>query len=74
MSGLDVNAPSFKLWQALITRGATEDEATELMNSYAHELAERIRAEKGSGSYEPAELFRGGMDFAADLIDPEARP
>ncbi|MGY1549606.1 hypothetical protein [Streptomyces sp. MN6] len=40
---LDPKAPSMKLWQWLLTHGANEDEATELMNGYAHELAERIR-------------------------------
>jgi hypothetical protein len=40
----DPNSPSMKLWHRLLAAGVGEDEATELMHGYAHELAERQRA------------------------------
>ncbi|NUP18378.1 MAG: hypothetical protein HOZ81_20300 [Streptomyces sp.] len=51
-----------------------EHAAKTVLEAHARYLAEKIRAEKGSGTYEPGVIFRGGMDFAADLIDPEAQP
>lgn len=44
-----------------------------ILDKHAHELAEQIRTEKGSGTYEPGVYFRTGMDYAADLIDPKAQ-
>ena len=49
-----------------------EEVADRILNAHAHELAEQIRAQKGSGTYEPGVYFRGGMDYGADLIDPQA--
>lgn len=62
-----------KLWHRLLALGVSEEEATELMHGYAHELAEKIRAEKGSGTYAPGVYFHSGMDYAADLIDPQVQ-
>lgn len=70
---LDPKSPSMKLWHRLLAAGADEDEATELMHDYAHELAERIRGEKGTTSLESGHHFFSGMDYAADIIDPQAR-
>lgn len=65
MSGapFDPKSPSMDLWRALITRGVDADEATELMNGYAHELAERQR------NY----CYDVGIEVGPlpDLIDPE---
>lgn len=73
MSGtLDPKAPSMRLWQRLLAGGAHEDEATELMNGYAHELAERIRNVHATGEgdawnwWDAAEI----PGACADLIDP----
>lgn len=52
--------------------GLDEEETAELIDAFAHELAEQIRAERGSGTYEPGVYFRSGMDYGADLIDPKA--
>lgn len=40
----------------------------ELIDAYAHELAEKIRAANPYDSY----AFSNAIEFAADLIDPEA--
>ena len=40
---LDPKSPSMKLWHRLLAAGVSEDEATELMHGYAHELADRQR-------------------------------
>lgn len=61
-----------KLWHRLLAAGASEDEATELMHGYAHELADRIRGERGTTSLESGHHFFSGMDYAADIIDPQA--
>ncbi|UJV42065.1 hypothetical protein [Streptomyces sp. AMCC400023] len=66
---LDPKSPSMRLWHALVGRGIDADEATMLMNGYAHELAERIRqwaAVEVSGEIE--EIY----GYAADMIDPES--
>ncbi|WP_405559099.1 hypothetical protein OHV08_34390 [Streptomyces canus] len=68
---LDPKSPSMKLWHRLLAAGASEDEATELMHGYAHELAGRIRGEKGATSLESGHHFFSGMDYAADIIDPQ---
>jgi hypothetical protein len=66
----DMSRPSWKLYNRLLLLGASADEASELMNGYAHELAERQR-------YEHNEVGGGcslGVcdgDRLADLIDPE---
>jgi hypothetical protein len=66
------------LMTALVARrpdqSAADDERIVLaaLAKHAHELAETIRAERGSGTYEPGVYFHGGMDFAADIIDPQA--
>ena len=61
-----------KLWHRLLAAGVSEDETAELMFGYAHELADRIRGEKGTTSLESGHHFFSGMDYAADLIDPQA--
>lgn len=40
---LDMSRPSWKLHNKLLLLGATAEEAGELMNGYAHELAEKVR-------------------------------
>lgn len=40
---LDASRPSWKLYNKLLALGVTVDEASELLNGYAHELAERVR-------------------------------
>lgn len=71
MSALDPKSASMQLWNALLAHGVSAEEATVLMNGYAHELAEKIRtslpADPG-GKY-----LTGSMDEAAELIDPETR-
>jgi hypothetical protein len=44
-----------------------------LVDAFAHELAERIRSERGTTSLPDGHFFFSGMDFAADLIDPQAQ-
>lgn len=44
-----------------------------LMHGYAHELAELIREERGTTSLRDGHFFFSGMDFAADLIDPQVQ-
>ncbi len=70
---LDPKSPSMKLWHRLLAAGASEGEATELMHGFAHELAERIRAEKPTSSLESAHFFNSGMDYGADIIDPQVQ-
>ena len=52
--------------------GLSTPRAEANLDAFAHELAEQIRAEKGSGTYEPGVYFRSGMDYGADIIDPQA--
>ncbi|MEU3281580.1 hypothetical protein [Streptomyces antibioticus] len=40
---------------------------------HAQELAEKIRAERGTTSLESGHHFFNGMNYAADLIDPKAQ-
>jgi hypothetical protein len=47
--------------------------AQSILDKHAHELAEKIRAERGTTSLENGHHFFSGMDFAADLIDPKAQ-
>ena len=67
---LDPKSPSMRLWRTLIEHGVGADQATELMNGYAHELAERQRYahdEVGGGC--SLGVCHGGS--MPDLIDPE---
>jgi hypothetical protein len=70
---LDPKSPSMKLWHWLLAHGASEDEATELMNGYAHELAERIREDVDLDAH-PGEAVYPCEDCAtvrgAALINP----
>lgn len=71
---LDPKAPSMRLWHALAGRGVDAYEATELMNGYAHELAERIRAtSKPDDADDRGGFVEQGAGWAADLIDPKAQ-
>lgn len=70
---LDPRSPSMTLWHRLLAAGVSEDEATALMHGYAHELAEQIREQRGTTSLPDGHFFFSGMDFAADLIDPQAQ-
>ena len=66
------------LMTALATRrpdqSAADDEriVQAALAKRAHELAAKIRAEKGTTSLESGHHFFSGMDYAADLIDPDA--
>jgi hypothetical protein len=61
-----------RLWHVLLEHGV--DEATELMNGYAHELAEQIRATpKPDDPDDRGGFVEQGADWAADLIDPKAQ-
>lgn len=55
----------------LCQAGLSTARANAVLDDYTHGLAEKIRAEKGSGTYEPGVYFHGGIDYAADLIDPK---
>jgi hypothetical protein len=66
---LDPRSPSMNLWHWLLAHGASEDEATELMNGYAHELAERVRGWAATQVGGEIEEIYG---YAADLIDPQS--
>jgi len=70
---LDPRSPSMNLWHRLLAAGVSEGEATALMYGYAHELAERIREQRGSTTLPDGHFFFSGMDFAADLIDPQVQ-
>jgi hypothetical protein len=76
-NGMNARDRLWELYQTPDTASAFGDALDDLLREHAHQLAEKIRAEKGSGSYEPGVYFRAGMDYAADIIDPEksaARP
>lgn len=73
---LDTKSPSMRLWHTLLAQGVSEDEATALMNGYAHELAERQRQHIRRLAAHPlrygsAEWAIRGADEVADLIDPK---
>lgn len=74
----DPKSPSMRLWHRLLAAGASEDEATELMNGYAHELAERQRSLADANDELDHDHhvygFSGAVRKAADLIDPSAGP
>lgn len=74
---LDPKAPSMKLWHTLLARGVSEDEAAELMNGYAHELAEQQRAAAKAEFDRDIYIDELSMKFTGkviDLIDPSAGP
>lgn len=73
----DPKSPSMRLWQALLSRGVDAEEATVLMNGYAHELAEQQRSyaeEEWTGSDARMILRRRVARHLADLIDPLPGP
>jgi hypothetical protein len=61
---------SWVLRAKLLALGVPEDEAINLMNGHAHDLAERIRDNGLPANY--VDTFQNGADWGADLIDPEA--
>ncbi|WP_406122862.1 hypothetical protein OHQ89_12155 [Streptomyces canus] len=70
---LDPKSPSMKLWHRLLAAGASEDEATELMHGYAHELADQIREDVDLGAHPGEALYECeecATVRAANLIDP----
>jgi hypothetical protein len=67
---LDPKSPSMKLWHRLLALGLSEGEAAELMNGYAHELAERQRAVDFDWHEEDAAGAYRAREHLADLIDP----
>ncbi|MEV5915821.1 hypothetical protein AB0M00_43930 [Streptomyces chartreusis] len=67
---LDPKSASMRLWHTLLARGVSEDEATQLMNGYAHELAERQRAENFDWYEDDASGALMAQAHLADLIDP----
>lgn len=60
----------WELYQTPDTASAFGDALDDLLREHAHELAEKIRAEKGTTSLESGHHFFSGMGYAADLIDP----
>ncbi|MEV6014751.1 hypothetical protein [Streptomyces sp. NPDC051997] len=73
---VDPKAPSMRLWHRLLATGASEDDATELMHGYAHELADRQRAaiEGFDRDDHWGVLFRpDDVEGLPDLIDPKAQ-
>ncbi|MBE4788409.1 hypothetical protein [Streptomyces caniscabiei] len=72
MSTLDPKSASMRLWNALLAHGVTAEEATVLMNGYAHELAERQRAWLHAYADEPGEMPKDQEDITEmiGLIDP----
>ncbi|MFB7400198.1 MULTISPECIES: hypothetical protein [Streptomyces] len=48
---LDPDNPALKLWQALVSRGVSEEEATDLMNNYSAQcIANRYRPDENAVS------------------------
>jgi len=79
VSPIDANAlPSQaeldELTQLATHTGASLEQLMHFRATILQAAAGKIRAEKGSGTYEPGVYFRSGMDYAADLIDPQTRP
>lgn len=73
---LDPKSPSMRLWHRLRAAGVDEDEATVLMNGYAHELAERQRKaiERFDRDDHWGTLYRpDDVEGLPDLIDPRAQ-
>ncbi|MCX4994272.1 hypothetical protein [Streptomyces longwoodensis] len=69
---IDMSLPSWRLYNRLLLLGVSVDEASDLMNGYAHELAERIRNAPNPDSPDDFGGFVDqGADWAADLIDPK---
>lgn len=67
----ELSTPSWALYRKLLVLGVSADEATELMNGYARELAEKIRNEPAPDDPDDYGGFvDAGADWAADLIDP----
>ncbi|MFI5473221.1 hypothetical protein ACIA6D_23645 [Streptomyces cacaoi] len=60
------------IWRRLLDSGASADEAAELMNGYAHGIAERQRAYSNAEPGEPG-CWHDGVNAAANLIDPKAQ-
>lgn len=60
--------------QRLTRAGLSAQFADLVLREHAHQLAEQIRAKRGSTSLESGHHFFSGMDFAADLIDREVQP
>lgn len=71
-AAFDPKSPSALLWNALVRHGVDADEATALMNGYAHELAERLRNIHGSGEGDAWNWWDAAdiPGACADLIDP----
>lgn len=66
---LDPKSPSMALWHCLLAAGVSEDEATTLMNGYAHELAGQQRNwDAEAAGYTDPQM---AVYAVADLIDPE---
>jgi hypothetical protein len=63
----DQSRPSWKLYNKLLALGVPAEEAGQLMNGYAHELAEQLREQCDCG-----EIGTCGCP-CADLIDPEVK-
>jgi hypothetical protein len=74
---LDQSRPSWVLYNRLLALGVSVDEASSLMNGYAHELAERQRAAIQEFDLDDhwAVFYRvSDVESLPDLIDPEAQP
>jgi hypothetical protein len=64
--------PSWKLYNKLLSLGVSMDETTGLMNDYAHELAERQRAEWSTIRSAITQIHPDDIAGLIDLVDPEA--
>lgn len=69
---LDPTGPTWRLWHALLAGGSTPDEARNLMNDHAHQLAEQIRAGHHTVEGHPCPGPHCIGHHAANLIDPDA--
>jgi hypothetical protein len=59
--------------ERLTRAGLSAQFADLVLARHATELAEKVRAARGTTSLECGHHFFSGMDFAADLIDPKAQ-
>ncbi|MFF7329671.1 hypothetical protein [Streptomyces sp. NPDC008150] len=69
---LDMTRPSWKLYLALLGAGIDDNLAGELMNGYAHELAERQRAAlpRVMGCWQ-GEFHQGVFEAVIAVTDPK---
>lgn len=70
----DTSRPSWKLYNRLLALGVSVEEASELMNGYAHELAAQQRAALGDVMDRWfGNLHQDTFEELIDVIDPEKK-